>query len=596
MKDVFRTPFLVAASKPIRQRGIPMNTKLGRQIAAFALLCACGLAFAQPATDDAKIDKAIAQLRDPDHAVRYRAAMELAQRKAARAVEPLLAALNDKDDGVRAEAATALGSQGDGRAAGPLIAMFSNRPEKEWVRENACKSLGDLRAVPAVHELIMGLGNKDIGIQNCSSDALVKIGKAAPEPVVDALITAVGAYNATRRKRAVSTLAELHDPRAVGPIIGVLSDPNEEVRYWAAGALGEFHDARAVEPLVEVAGRAGHIERGPAVEALAKLKDPRAVDLAIAALNDPDGRVGGWAANALREAHDPRAIPALIARIQQPGVGEQPGYARWQAVDTLAALHDVAHPLADVVSAMIVALKDPDARVRSEAVVALGDFGGSRAVEPLIAELNDNNPDGNVPNAAVIALGKLKDRRAVEPLIARLSVQDGISNGVAAAQSLAKIGDPRAVAPLMAAMRAAKDDHQRDGFAAAMGQLGKPALGPLLKLVKDSDPSLRLYSARALGEIKDRRSEQVLNKALKERDLVVVSGASLYFLRHQDEPGVSAALLAVLDQRGDIRFANDLFHNGNEQLKQAAIAWGGKRGYMVLGNGAGGKWLGMLMD
>jgi HEAT repeat protein len=551
---------------------------------------------------------AIAQLKDSDHVVRYRAAMALVSEKDARAVEPLIAALNDKDDSVRAAAATALGLQGDGRAIDPLVAMLANKDEKNWAREEACKSLGNLKAAPAIPALIRMMGSKDFGMQNDASDALAKIG----EPAVEPLITALGDASATRRRRAVTTLMVIKDPRAVEPIIGVLHDPNEEVRYWSAGALGELGDKRAADPLADLAGKTGDMARGPAFSALVKLHDSRAVDFAIAALNDPDGRVGGWAATSLKESRDPRAIPPLLAFLQQPQCWPpyresenhrkdgriQPGYARCQAMDALISLHDVAHPVTPVVDAMLAGLHDCAACMRYSATAALGDFGGSRAVEPLIALLDDK--DSNVSNAAVVSLGKLKDRRAVEPLIAHLSANDGISNGVNTAQALGQIGDPRAIPPLLAALRAAKDDYRRDGFATALGQIGKPAVPSLLALLKDPDEKLRVAAAEALAAYAnnhdDARVKRTLDAALKENDLIIVSGADLYFLKHQDSPAVAAALLASLDKRGDLRIANDLFHNGNEQLKQAAIAWGSKRGYMVLGNGAGERWLGPLMD
>lgn len=51
---------------------------------------------------------------------------------------------------------------------------------------------------------------------------------------------------------------------------------------------------------------------------------------------------------------------------------------------------------------------------REEAAEALGEIRDPRAVDPLIAALNDRNPE--VREEAAEALGKIGDPRAVEPL------------------------------------------------------------------------------------------------------------------------------------------------------------------------------------
>ena len=74
----------------------------------------------------------------------------------------------------------------------------------------------------------------------------------------------------------------------------------------------------------------------------------------------------------------------------------------------------------DEVERLINDLKDPSWQIRWYAASALGEMKETRAVEPLIATLkNDNN--GYVRAMAAWALGQIKDRRAVEPLIAAIT-------------------------------------------------------------------------------------------------------------------------------------------------------------------------------
>ena len=67
-------------------------------------------------------------------------------------------------------------------------------------------------------------------------------------------------------------------------------------------------------------------------------------------------------------------------------------------------------------------LRDSEAPVRLTAVRALGLIADERAVEPLIAMVED--PIAEIRCATAIALGKLGDYRAVAPLIELLADDD----------------------------------------------------------------------------------------------------------------------------------------------------------------------------
>lgn len=80
---------------------------------------------------------------------------------------------------------------------------------------------------------------------------------------------------------------------------------------------------------------------------------------------------------------------------------------------------------------------------------ALGKLGDTRAVEPLIAALQDE--DVELRRAAAQALGEIGDSRAVEPLIAALRDKD-IELRRVAARALGEIEDAQAVEPLLATL------------------------------------------------------------------------------------------------------------------------------------------------
>jgi len=53
--------------------------------------------------------------------------------------------------------------------------------------------------------------------------------------------------------------------------------------------------------------------------------------------------------------------------------------------------------------------------VRASAALVLGDLGDKRAVEPLLAVINNDDTD-SVRTGGIVSLGVLGDRRVIEPL------------------------------------------------------------------------------------------------------------------------------------------------------------------------------------
>jgi HEAT repeat protein len=88
-------------------------------------------------------------------------------------------------------------------------------------------------------------------------------------------------------------------------------------------------------------------------------------------------------------------------------------------VSTLGSITDV-----QVVESLLSALQDADGRVRARATAyALGHSGDPRALQPLLAALQDSGMGGYGRAIVAGALGRIGDTRAVEPL--RATLQDG---------------------------------------------------------------------------------------------------------------------------------------------------------------------------
>lgn len=222
--------------------------------------------------------------------------------------------------------------------------------------------------------------------------AFLELSKMSDPYITNTLISALSNPDGRVRYKAIWSLQQTHDNTAVQPIIQCLRDTDPEVRWSAADVLGYFHDERAVLPLIQALKDPELNVRGAAVMALGQLKDPRAVEALIMVAPD----VTEPALEALVVIGDNRAVEPLIALLR----------------DEISKRDD---PLR--------------IRPRRKIIEALGDFRDARAVDVLIACLNDWAGEG-------LRTTEFEDT-------------DGVvfpSIGHYAAKALEKIGTPEALA------------------------------------------------------------------------------------------------------------------------------------------------------
>jgi HEAT repeat protein len=311
-----------------------------------------------------------------------------------------------------------------------------------------------------------------------AAETLARIGSAAGQPVMDALLAPLSHKNWIVRANAIRALGEmlakmrreeresLQAGRVLEPLVAALRDEHSKARRYAAVVLGLLEDPRAVEPLVAVVQQ------------------------------DPSAEVRAAAAAALGAVHDSRAIGPLIAVLQNPS---EPAEVRANAAEALGKIADrrAVEPLA-------AALKDKDWRIRRAALTVADMIRDVRVLRPLLIDALQDE-DWRVRAAAAAAastLGKLKDPAVLELLTTAL--HDKHPNVRAAAtRSLAELKDPRAVPPLAATLRADDNSYVRWHAAMALERFEDPrAVGPLTAALKDEDELVRTTARRALEKIK----------------------------------------------------------------------------------------------
>ncbi len=231
---------------------------------------------------------------------------------------------------------------------------------------------------------------------------------------------------------------------------GELADPVR--REHAIGRLWSIFSERLV------AAKGNH--QDPSIKQFA---DDTYADLVKTYIDHPeDSQNGLKILQLMAEMRDPRTLPALLKALQwQAEVTEDHAVT---AANTLAAIDIPADKRGEVIDKICAALK----RVQ-----------GARGV------------DNRMRKGFIEVLGKLRDKRATPTLVEIALRQDESQNFLfnkLAAQQLTKIADPAAVDSLVKAlyMFDPKQPMMRmeEDAEAALVAIGKPALEPLLKVVR----------------------------------------------------------------------------------------------------------------
>ena len=173
------------------------------------------------------------------------------------------------------EAATLLGEIGDTRAIKPLVdalyraidleLTYSAVKDFEISREAVIQALKKIGkpALDSVHQSVQSVITKGFAARGISDviphPVMILVGPSADtiqndcvksiakmgDLVIDPLIQALKYKNSSVRKNAASTLGEIGDSQAVGPLNEALEDEDEYVREAAEGALEKIKEKKS---------------------------------------------------------------------------------------------------------------------------------------------------------------------------------------------------------------------------------------------------------------------------------------------------------------------------------------------------------------
>jgi HEAT repeat protein len=384
-------------------------------------------------------------------------------------VEPLVAALADEHSNVRYRAAEALGKIGDPAAVEPLIKTLSD--PHQAVRVKAAEALGGTKDPQAAEALVEAMKKDDYSLRHYAREALSKIGAPAVPALIanlgyqgppwknwaDLAGDMVGRPNTGGYLCANEfpiPLGRIGAP-AVGPLTKALQNDDPAVQNAALlGLAVVWATSDCYIQVIDILSSDGYVVHGNAMHAFHRgdvwvpsepfkplpvvlgirvcpnLFETRtqsrslpeiptettaaAVDAVIKVL-DESGRGGDQgratdvqqaAVLALGNIQSPKAVDHLLKLVAEPGLPPKASrrakediafYAR-RAVETIKARQCVPR--------LIEAVKDP--RLRDLAVVALGQIGDARAIEPLEEALKDEGAAKEFRDRVTKALARIK--------------------------------------------------------------------------------------------------------------------------------------------------------------------------------------------
>jgi len=147
-----------------------------------------------------------------------------------------------------------------------LISTLHNSADPAF-RRYAAYLLGNARTPQAIRPLIEALGDLDKSVREQGMLALVATGRAAVEPLTDAMKDPKW----KTRYRAAEALGKLADEKAIKPLVRGLRDNRDHVRYMAAKGLTDLGDSTAVDPLIILLKDENRVVRMMTVRALSAI-------------------------------------------------------------------------------------------------------------------------------------------------------------------------------------------------------------------------------------------------------------------------------------------------------------------------------------
>jgi HEAT repeat protein len=404
------------------------------------------------------------------------------------------------------------------------------KDEDPRVKQAAAEALGDLGAKSAVSDLsealdfsVGGGNDRETRSANEANRAIaLALGKLGDRKASPALLKLLHSRDHYVVLAAVESLGKLHETAAVGPLMDIATDDNQEpfIAKKAIMALGRIGDPKAVPAIEKMLfrERQGVSFYPESSFAVFEIGDPAATPL-INLLDGRDKPFEKWAednqilpealfaktAQVLGDVGDVRADPALLGKLKYESDSDYKLLVRANAAESLGRLRDraAAKPIASMLGETEANIRDSYGR----ALVLIGDRDVVPELEKASLDGNWDDREGSIHALSNLGTGKevpfLEKVSAAEPATWAKECKDSGSSDADCAKAEEK--HKATMKGHLARLLAAKE----------CGDKGDCWLGKL----KDPQGPVRERAAFELGREGDPKAIPALLEALKDDDL-----------------------------------------------------------------------------
>lgn len=331
------------------------------------------------------------------------------------------------------------------------------------------------------------------------------------QPSANALATGLKSASVETRRKTALDLANLGPSAepALPALREAVKDPDETVAFYAISALEKI-GPKAVPILREAVDYEMAFNRANALRSLARIA-PSGVQEVSKLLDSNDSSIRLAAAYALT-ASPPEYHGDAIKKLGALLKDSESAQHRYIAANGLSRFGKPALPM------VLDVLKDPNARGRADAAVALGLLKDPETVPVLLDLLQSEKPVQEDQNhfQSTLAQALVRIGNAAVPGLVKILESDDQRTTQLAALALGQINDKSATPFLIKSLQSDRA-HVRDSAALALAGMGPTALESENALTeamqKDSSPMVRLAAAYALARVRPESIRGVLGVA-----------------------------------------------------------------------------------
>ena len=328
------------------------------------------------------------------------------------------------------------------------------------------------------------------------------------------------------RASCVDCLHKLGDYRAVGPLIGMFDDPDNEPFSWEI------------------------------IEALEQISGWISINSILEALHSGTRRIRVKIARMLLDYDDEKVLPELMKALNDPDT--EVFIHVCEAIEAWSIYRSNRNSASAALSAC---LKDNDTVRRSAAARALGNAGNIEAACSIIGAIGDYPDDKSFNSVAAIALSKISEEyedKELNQLIEKLldsgnfsGREDFINHSCRNNAETEAEPEPEAEAESEVDTGKNKMDELHDPLIENSTDPPEPApetIKILIDQLKDGKPERRIDAAIKLGDLKSRKATMNLCLVLSDSDLKVQL-AVIKALRKICDKRATSALVLLLNQK-----------------------------------------------